>query len=217
MQVVHRYVQQGLYTPPGAVGLLIGTFPSVLVKQAFGRMRSSDVDFFYGSAENNLWRDLSAIYNFPLAQENNASAVQQRINLLQRLRLGITDIILSTFTTGGATDTSLQNIEINTGIIKTLDEYPTISKLYFTSGSGKVNAEGLTLNMLKESGRITNMQIISKMGPRQRQFVFMGGSGRRLITAITLYSPSPLAEQWGGITPEKRQQQYRTHLPPLLD
>lgn len=215
MHIIHRYVQQGLYTPPGAVGLLIGTFPSVLVKQAYGRMRPNDVDFFYGSAENNLWRDFSAIYNVSLLQENSAAAVEQRLQLLEQLRLAITDIVASTFTTGGATDTSLQNIELNPGIVQLLHNHPSINRLYFTSGSGKVNAESLTLKLLKESGSVTNVQIISKTTPRQRQFVFAGNNGRRIITATTLYSPSPLAEQWGGVTPEKRQQQYRSILPPL--
>lgn len=179
-------------------------------------MRTTDVDFFYGSAENNFWKDLSIIYNTSLLQQNTKEAVDQRIALLTKLRLGITDIIASAFTTGGATDTALQNIELNKKLLHMLDDVPTISTLYFTSGSGKVNAEGLTLQLLKESGRISNMQINQKTSPRQRQFVYRSQKGApRIVKAVTLYSPSPLAEQWSGVTAEGRREQYEAHLPKI--
>jgi hypothetical protein len=113
-------------------------------------------------------------------------------------------------------DTALQNIELNERLIQTLDNTPSITTLYFTSSSGKVNAESLTLRLLKESGRSTSMKITQQTGPRKRSFLYTDDHGRqRLLNTFTLYSPSPLAEQWGGLTKEKRRTQYATYLPRL--
>lgn len=113
-------------------------------------------------------------------------------------------------------DTALQNIELNEHLIETLDKTPSITTLYFTSSSGKVNAEGLTLRLLKEQGRSSGMKITQQKGPRMRSFLFTDKTGgQRPLKTITLYSPSPLAEQWGGLTREKRRQQYQTYLPKL--
>lgn len=213
MKVEHRYIQQGLYTPEGATSLLIGTFPSVLIREKFNRLRPTDVDFFYGSIDNNFWQDLGTIYQRQFLYDRSTEAVQQRKDLLHDVRMAISDCILSCETTGSAMDTALQNIELNRRLIDVLDHTPTITKFYFTSSSGKVNAESLTLYILKESGRMGKMQITQKSGPRMRQFLFINRQGgQRLINTVTLYSPSPLAEQW-GITKEKREAQYKLYLP----
>lgn len=214
MRVEHRYVQEGLYTPKGATALLIGTFPSVLIREAFGRLRPTDTNFFYGSIDNNFWPDLAAIYNRTFRYDLSAEAVQQRKDLLNDIGLALSDVIFSCETTGSAMDTALQNSELNSRLIQTLDNTPSITTLYFTSSSGKVNAESLTLRLLKEQRRSTNIKIIQQTGPRMRTLVFTDNMGRqRILNAITLYSPSPLAEQWGGLTREKRRAQYTQHLP----
>jgi G:T/U-mismatch repair DNA glycosylase len=216
MRVVHRYIEAGMYTPAGATGLLIGTFPSVLVREAFGRLRPTDTDFFYGSIDNNFWPDMGAIYNRTFLFDRSETAVQQRIQLLDALKLALSDAVFACETSGSAMDTALQHIELNSRLIQTLDGTPTISTLYFTSSSGKVNAESLTLRLLKERGRSSSMKITQQKGPRRRTFLYTDDQGRqRLLNTITLYSPSPLAEQWGGLTKEKRQQQYATYLPKL--
>jgi G:T/U-mismatch repair DNA glycosylase len=138
------------------------------------------------------------------------------MGLLDDLKLALSDAIYACHTTGSAMDTALQHIELNEFLIKTLDNTPTIHTLYFTSSSGKINAETLTLRLLKENGRTNGMKITQKSSPRRRAFLFTDKTGRqRAITSITLYSPSPLAEQWGGLTPEKRQAQYRQYLPEI--
>lgn len=216
VRVEHQYIKKGFYTPKNATSLLIGTFPSVLIREEFGRIRQTDVDFFYGSADNNFWKDLSLIYGRELAFTRTTEAIRQREALLDDLRMGLSDAIYACHTSGSAMDTALQEIELNKALITTLDTYPTVTTLYFTSSSGKVNAETLTLRLLKEEGRSSGMQITQKSGPRMRRFLFKQADGRlREIKTITLYSPSPLAEQWGGLTPEKRREQYRTYLPKL--
>ncbi|MCU7551047.1 hypothetical protein OCK74_18150 [Chitinophagaceae bacterium LB-8] len=216
MRVEHRYIKQGLYTPPGATCLLIGTFPSVLVREAFGRLRPTDVDFFYGSIDNNFWKDLGIIYNRSFSFNRSTEAIKERMKLLDDLKLAMSDAIFACETTGSAMDTALQNIEPNIYIIDVLDNNPAIDTLFFTSSSGKVNAETLTLRVLKEADRASKMKITQKSGPRMRSFLFTEKSGKqRPIKSITLYSPSPLAEQWGSLTPEKRREQYRQYLPKL--
>lgn len=214
MQVEHRYISQGLYTPKNAAALLIGTFPSVLIREAFGRLRPTDTNFFYGSIDNNFWPDLAAIYNRTFRYDLSDEAVQQRKDLLDNIGLALSDVIFSCETTGSAMDTALQNITLNEQLIQTLDNTSTITTLYFTSSSGKVNAESLTLRLLKEQGRSSNIKITQQSGPRMRSLVFTDNIGRqRLLKTITLYSPSPLAEQWGGLTREKRRAQYAMYLP----
>lgn len=216
MRVEHRYVKAGLYTPEGATALLIGTFPSVLIREQFGRLRPTDTDFFYGSIDNNFWPDMGAIYNRTFLFDWSNEAVQQRKALLDDLGLALSDAVFACETSGSAMDTALQHIELNEYLIKTLDNTPAITRLYFTSSSGKVNAESLTLRLLKEQGRSSLVKITQQKGPRMRSLVYTDNEGRqRLLTTITLYSPSPLAEQWGGLTKEKRQQQYATYLPKL--
>jgi G:T/U-mismatch repair DNA glycosylase len=209
-------VKQGLYTPHGATALLIGTFPSVLIREAFNRLRPTDTDFFYGSIDNNFWQDMGAIYNRSFRFDQSEEAVQQRKALLNDLGLGLSDAIYACQTAGSAMDTALQHIELNEHLIHTLDNAPSIATLFFTSSSGKVNAESLTLRLLKERGRTSQMKITQQSGPRKRAFIFTDIEGRqRLMNTVTLYSPSPLAEQWGGVTPEKRRTQYQTYLPPI--
>jgi len=216
MRVEHRYIKEGLYTPKDATGLLIGTFPSVLIREKFGRLRATDTDFFYGSIDNNFWPDLAAIYHRTFRFDWSEEAIEQRKDLLDGLGLALSDAIFACQTLGSAMDTALQNIELNKRLIQTLDNTPTITTLYFTSSSGKVNAESLTLRLLKEEGRSSGMKITQQKGPRMRSFLFIDQDGKqRLIKTITLYSPSPLAEQWGGLTREKRRQQYETFLPKL--
>lgn len=216
MRVEHRYIKQGLYTPPGATCLLIGTFPSVLVREAFNRLRPTDVDFFYGSIDNNFWKDLGIIYNRTFSYNRSHEAIDERIKLLYELKLAMSDAIFACDTTGSAMDTALQNVEPNIYLIDVLDNTPTIDTLFFTSSSGKVNAESLSLRVLKEAGRLTKMKITQKTGPRMRSFLYTDNTGRqRHMHSITLYSPSPLAEQWGSLTPEKRREQYKTYLPKM--
>src|SRR5215218_9306196 len=137
MRVEHRYVRAGLYTPQGATALLIGTFPSVLIREQFGRLRPTDSDFFYGSIDNNFWSDLGAIYNRSFLFNWSEQAVQQRKDLLDELGLALSDAVFACETSGSAMDTALQHIELNEYLVKTLDNTPTITQLYFTSSSGK--------------------------------------------------------------------------------
>ncbi len=214
MKVWHEYIQKGLYTPKDATALLIGTFPSILVRKAFNRLRATDVDFFYGSADNNFWKDLGKLYNRSFRQDGSNEAIKEREALLDDLKLGLSDVVLACETAGSAMDLALQNIELNYYLVEVLDKHPTINKLYFTSSSGKTNAETMSLKILRDADRISKMRIVQK-GPRIRNFLFKDKKNKeREFTSVTLYSPSPLAEQY-GINPERRLAQYKEYLPKL--
>lgn len=216
MLVNHRYIEQGLYTPENATALLVGTFPSILIRQAKGDViRQRDVDFYYGSADNLFWKDLAIIYNRPLLFEWGNKAVQQRKQLLSDQGLAITDIIASCETAGGAADHAITVKATNTGILTLLDNHPTITTLFFTSGSGVNGAEQLTMRMLTNNKRISKIKIIQKTNPKIRSFLFHTSTGAtRPMQAITLYSPSPLAKR-AGITDDIRRKQYAEYLPKL--
>lgn len=218
MRVEHRYIKKGWYVPQAAQAMLLGTFPSVLIREAFGRVRPTDVDFFYGSMDNNFWKDMGIIYEQEFLFTRTKEAIEQRMALLDSLGLALSDAIYSCESKGSAMDTALEHIELNQKIITVLDKNPTIQTLYFTSSSGKINAETLTLRLLKQEGRMSQMKIIQKSGPRMRSFVYRDDKNQeRALKAITLFSPSPLAEQWGGLTPEKRRAQYKQWLPQMIN
>ena len=213
--VVHRYIREGLFVPSAPKALLIGTFPSILIKEAFGQLVPADVNFFYGSTSNLFWRDLENIYNWKLLYNFSTEAVEQRKGLLERLQLAMTDIIESCSTEGGVTDTSLNDIKIHEGVVAILDRHPGITRLYFTSSSGTINAEKLSLNLLNNKGRISNMEFSQKSAPKIREFTYTDHQrNRRAMQAVTLYSPSPFAKRY-GITDEKRNEQYSRYLPKM--
>lgn len=213
--VCHRYIQQGLFVPAAPEALLIGTFPSVLIKEAFGQLGPADVNFYYGSTSNLFWRDLERIYNRKLLYNFSQEAVEQRKDLLEKLKLAITDIIESCDTEGGVTDTSLGGITIHEGVISILDQHPGITRLFFTSSSGKVSAERLSLNLLNSSGRISASRISQKSAPKIREFIYTDHqNNKRAMQAVSLYSPSPFAKRY-GVTDEKRNEQYKTYLPKM--
>ncbi|MER3464678.1 MAG: hypothetical protein C4329_10020 [Chitinophagaceae bacterium] len=59
-----------------------------------------------------------------------------------------------------------------------------------------MNAKTLPLRVLKENKRMQQMKIVQKSGPRIRRFLYLDEkNNERAMKTITLYSPSPLAEQ----------------------
>lgn len=216
MTINHRYIRNNLFVPDGAVALVVGTFPSVLIKEAKKSLSIDDVDFYYGSHNNFFWKDLENIANRKLTYLRTAGAIEERKQLLASLKTGITDIILQCETTGGAADQDLGRLVYNDGIVDMLDENPTVTTLFFTSGSGRVNAATLTLRLLKSKGRISKVRVTQKTSPKIRTFVFTSASGEtRELRSVTLYSPSPTARR-GGVTEEKRRSQYSEYLKGLL-
>ncbi|MGN6603200.1 MAG: hypothetical protein ACTHK8_12170 [Ginsengibacter sp.] len=215
MIVTHRYITEGLYIPENATGLIVGTFPSVLIRQALNNLRACDVNFYYGSCDNFFWTDLERIYNKRFQYDWTNESVKQRKASLNELQLAITDIVLECETDGGTTDNALVNCVINEFLINVLDNNPNIKTLFFTSGTGKINADRLTLKLLRERRRIYKRSITQRQNPKIRTFIFRSANGlKREMKSVTLYSPSPVAKR-GGVTDDKRRIQYETYLPKI--
>jgi len=124
----------GWYIPEGAETVIIGTFPPT--------RRNWSFDFFYPNKNNYFWKIVARIANRPLFYFSGEEAVKERKELLNHLKLGVSDMgqIIRR-----KTNSSLdKNIEIVAfmDIFKLLYENPSVRKLIFTSSSGKSSAIG---------------------------------------------------------------------------
>ena len=120
------------YCPVGAKTVVIGTFPPT--------RRNWSFDFFYPNKNNYFWKLIARIAGRPLVYFSGEEAVDERKELLNHLKLGVSDMGQ---TIRRKTDSSLdQNLEIVAymDIFKMLQENPSIRKLIFTSSSGKSSA-----------------------------------------------------------------------------
>src|SRR5690606_26750721 len=83
-----NYIEETLewesYVPPNATKIIIGTFPTVPHRRSF--------EFFYPNKDNPFWTVLSTIAQIPLIDPKSADAIDNRKSILNKLRLGITDM-----------------------------------------------------------------------------------------------------------------------------
>ena len=122
------------YIPNGAKVVIIGTFPPT--------QRNWSFDFFYPNKNNYFWKIITLSANHSLLYSFGEEAVNERRELLNHLKLGVSDMghIIRR-----KADSSLdQNLEIieYMDIFKLLQENPSVRKLVFTSSSGKSSAIG---------------------------------------------------------------------------
>lgn len=81
------------FIPEGAKKLLIGTIPPQRFCKSPPELSSDDVNFYYGSKDNEFWPIIQEIFNETLNYENNISSIDQRKELLTKQNIGITDIV----------------------------------------------------------------------------------------------------------------------------
>ena len=132
------------YIPAGSETVVIGTFPPT--------RRNWSFDFFYPNKSNNFWKVIARIAGRPLNYISGPEAVDERKELLNHLKLGVSDMGQTIRRT---TDSSLdQNLEIIAymDIFRLLQENPSIRKLIFTSSSGKSSAMGWFKDYLHHQG-----------------------------------------------------------------
>ena len=167
------------YIPPGAETVVIGTFPPT--------RRNWSFDFFYPNKNNYFWRLIARIAERPLLYFSGEEAVNERKELLNRLKLGVSDMgqIIRR-----KTESSLdQNLEIVAymDIFKLLQENPSVRKLIFTSSSGKSSAIG----WFKDYLSLHRISFKIPQGKRPlRTLVTVNG---KLLEIVVLYSTSPRA------------------------
>ena len=167
------------YIPQEAKTVVIGTFPPT--------RRNWSFDFFYPNKNNYFWKLMARIADRPLLCPSGEDAVNERKDLLNHLKLGVSDMgqIIRR-----KTDSSLdQNLELvaSMDIFKLLQENPSVSKLIFTSSSGKSSAIG----WFKEYLHRHQIPFKIPQGKRPlRTTVIING---KCFEIVLLYSTSPRA------------------------
>ena len=167
------------HVPDRAKIVIIGTFPPT--------RRNWSFDFFYPNKNNYFWKLMAQIANHPLLYSTGEDALNERKELLNYLKLGLSDMgqIIQR-----KTDSSLdQNLEIVAymDILKLLEENPSVRKLIFTSSSGKSSAIGWFKNYL--SLHNISFKIPQGKRPLRTTFAYNG----KLFEVVLLYSTSPRA------------------------
>ncbi len=167
------------FVPEGSRVLVVGTSPPT--------KRNWSYDFFYPNKRNLFWRVMAAVAGISLQHFSGAEAVEERKQLLEKLKAGITDM---GHTITRINDSSLdEHLGIVTymDILSILDNHPSINKIIFTSSSGPVSAAKWFNNYL------TTQNILHKfpkgIKPVRSSFGFKG----RVIHLSVLYSPSARA------------------------
>ena len=120
------------YIPDHADKLILGTFPT--------KKDNRDFEFFYPNKNNKFWKVLARIANFNLtafesSEKWQIQAVIERKQLLDKLKLGITDIgAVILRHKNSSLDSNLFPVEF-TDIFKLLAENPQIKTIILTSSS----------------------------------------------------------------------------------
>lgn len=204
---VHPYAP---FVPKGARRLIIGTMPprrfcrllDFRGKEAPNEgLRPGDVDFYYGSRDNAFWKLLSELTGVGLDFAGTGEAVRQRRDLLEKLGLGLTDVVEKCVHRGGRSgDRDLQILEFRP-LAKLLAERESIDSLIFTGCFAKAQLRHVLAG--EEYGKLP--------GRSRARRVLVGGRPYRVLV---LYSPSPRALQGiGGSDPRgTRLAQYRAVL-----
>ena len=102
--ITHEFVEKNEYTPKGARYLIVGTFPSVLIKKKFGRLQAGDTMFFYGGRANAFWKIIDRVYGLDLSGCDKGKRLEKINRFLDKKRIALTDIIYKCRSCGGAGD-----------------------------------------------------------------------------------------------------------------
>ncbi len=187
------------FIPNNATKLIIGTIPPYRFCKQEGvepNLSSDDVNFYYGSHDNSFWELVYASScgkTEELIKENSKEAVDQRKALLEKMGIGITDIVEQCYHKDQKSDDkSLMNIK-QKDIRKLLSENEKIDTLIYTSDFVKSQ-----MNAICDDGYHSSVDKKNRIWS-----VRINGKKYRVVI---LYSPSPNALR--RINAETRQRQY---------
>ena len=182
------------YIPVGATKLFIGTFPT--------DARNRKHDFFYCSSTNRFWEVFSTVAGHPFELLNGINTINERKNILNKLKLGLTDMGKIIYRQQGSSkDHSLFPIEFM-NIIQILDEQPEITTL-IVSGSTQGNSSFSWFNIFCS---INNIKLnIMELEKQKSTEILIAG---RTMKVLLAYSPSRLSR----VTTEKLIDSYRSIL-----
>jgi G:T/U-mismatch repair DNA glycosylase len=184
----------GRHIPSDANKLLIGTFPTDI--------RNRKHNFFYCSSTNRFWEVLSSVAGHPIKLPSSVNAIEERKNILDKLKLGLTDMGKIIYRLQGSSkDHSIFPIEFM-DIIQILNEFPSINSL-IVSGNKHGNS---SLSWFSIFCNLNNITINVKQLVEQR--VIQIKIADRKINVLLAYSPSRLSR----VTTEKLIDDYRSIL-----
>jgi G:T/U-mismatch repair DNA glycosylase len=166
----------GHYIPQNAIQLFLGTFPTKKAERRF--------EFFYSSARNRFWGVISGLTGIPCQHYSGKPAVEERKRLLDRLKLGVTDIGHRVYRQKESSlDHHLFPIEFN-DIFGLLDNHPAIDTLIVSSSSGGNSV----LSWFAGYCDLNHIQFDTKGKaiPRRTQIIL----GERRINIVITYSTS---------------------------
>lgn len=175
------------FIPEKTTALFIGTFPVP---------EQGKTGFFYHSGANLFWKILKELTG------QNLSSLEQKMNLLSNLNLGITDILCKAQRTdencSSRADSDLKAICFN-NISNVLSDFPSIEDIYLTSGgpssrslSGKSAGGWLGLHLREATNR--SIKRISSDGATLKIRLQPNGRELKLHYLIT---PAPQDNQLG--------------------
>jgi len=187
------------FIPTNAKTLIIGTIPPPRFCKMPNELYDDDVNFYYGSKDNYFWPLVGEIFQEQFEFKNNKSSINQRKTFLEKLNIGITDIINSCIhSDNSAKDDDLKEI-VQKNIKSILSKYPSIETLIYTSGFVK-----------KQMNRQFNTYHSINPNNSKEQSIKIDG---KLYHVKILLSPSPLGlMNLGDGGAKKRKNQYREFL-----
>ena len=126
------------YVPNNQIkSIFLGTFPIYEISEGENQ---GNLEFFYGSCENKFWPTLNNLFQQPI------NTVQNRIELLDNIEIGISDILLEIERIQPmlSKDKNLQEVKYK-DILELIEKFPTIKNIFITSG-GKNAIPNLNAN-----------------------------------------------------------------------
>ncbi len=196
MKSIHPFES---FVPKGATKLIIGTIPPPRFCKTPQELRKEDVNFYYGSENNNFWHLIQEIFNKDFQYKNSNLAIEQRKNILKHLSIGMTDIVSECIhSNNSASDKHLKIIKY-TDLAKLLVDNENIDTLIYTSEFVKTQINKLfkTYHTIDNSNKKTHTIKIEA----------------KIYEVKILYSPSPQAlRNMGKDGVDKRKKQYHEFL-----
>ncbi|RNI39885.1 hypothetical protein EFY79_00855 [Hanamia caeni] len=182
------------YIPRDATKLLIGTFPTAA--------RNRKHDFFYCSSTNRFWEVVARVAEHPLELLNGENAIEERKEILGRLKLGLTDIGRIIYRQQASSkDHSLFPVEFM-DIFQILKDHPVI-QLLIVSGNSQGNS---SLSWFCIFCSLNDIKLNVKELKKQHETEI--SMADRRVKVLLAYSPSRLSR----ITTEKLIDSYREML-----
>lgn len=166
------------HIPDQAVFLIIGSFPS--------HQKNANFKFFYGGKGNRFWPLLSKVFEDDFLYQDGEEAVLERKALLDKHRIGITDMITKCYRYQARSgDENLYPIRLK-AILQLLDEHKSIKRIIFTGRLHIIGPLGLFRTYLHQHDKVLGKMRTSALDNLEGEYHHNG----RLIEIMVPYSPS---------------------------